>query len=163
MTAVPASRLLRLLNVQHVITDKGFDVWRDGVYYDLELSTRIAPGEAITLTATDRLEATALGVFSHLEDGATVPEGTVVGTVNVVDDAGVASQFELRAGEETADGRWTVGAPRPAGRSTALAARRGGLGLSGAPAAGTAGHAVQHHRAQHRRDRSRAARRDADR
>ena len=107
LTAVPASRLLRLLNVQHIITDKGFDVWRDGVYYDLELSTRIAPGEAITLTAVDRLEATELGVFSHLEGAATVPAGAVVGAVTVEDGAGIVSRFDLRAGQETADGLWT--------------------------------------------------------
>ena len=106
LTAVPASRLLRLLNVQNVITDKGFDVWRDGVYYDLELSTRIAPGEAITLTAVDRLEATDLGVFSHLEGAALVPDGQVVGEVSVEDGAGLQSSFQLRAGLETADGSW---------------------------------------------------------
>ena len=101
LTAVPASRLLRLLNVQHVITDKGFDVWRDGVYYDLELSTRIAPGAAITLTAGDRLEATEIGVFSHLEGAATVADGQVVAAVSAVDGAGGRSDFELtrRAGD----------------------------------------------------------------
>ena len=44
LEAVPPSRLLRLLGVEHVITDKGFDVWWDDVYYDLELSTRLKPG-----------------------------------------------------------------------------------------------------------------------
>lgn len=107
LTSVPASRLLRLLNVQHVITDKGFDVWRDGVYYDLELSTRIQPGEAITLTAVDRLESTDLGVFSHLEGAATAPDGQIVASVSVVDGAGGRSDFELRAGQETAEGAWT--------------------------------------------------------
>ena len=110
LTAVPASRLLRLLNVQHVITDKGFDVWRDGVYYDLELSTHIAPGEAITLTAVDRLEATELGLFSHLEGAAALPDGQRVGMVSVVDGTGERSQFELRAGQETAEGVWTSNA-----------------------------------------------------
>ena len=114
---MPASRLLRLLNVQHVITDKGFDVWRDGVYYDLELSTRIAPGAAITLTTVDRLEATELGVFSHLEGAATVPDGQVVASVSVVNGAGGRSDFDLLAGQETAEGTWTSHAvhSQPAG------------------------------------------------
>ncbi len=102
LTAVPANRLLRLLNVQHVITDKGFDVWRDGVYYDLELSTRIAPGAAITLTAVDRLEATALGLFSHLEGAATVADGQVVASISVIDGEGGRSEF--RAAGRAADG-----------------------------------------------------------
>ena len=110
LTAVPASRLLRLLNVQHVITDKGYDVWRDGDYYDLELSTRIAPGEAITLTAVDRLEATEIGVFSHLEGAAAAPDGQVVGEVSVAGGAGETARFALRAGQETAEGTWTAGA-----------------------------------------------------
>ena len=55
----PAGRLLRLLDVEHVITDKGFDVWYDGAYYDLELSNRLEPGQAVTIERADRLEATA--------------------------------------------------------------------------------------------------------
>lgn len=107
LTAIPASRLLRLLNVQHVLTDKGFDVWRDGVYYDLELSTRIAPGEVITLTTVDRLEATDLGVFSHLHGATDVPDGQVVAVIDITDDSGRTSQLELRAGQTTAEGVWT--------------------------------------------------------
>ena len=45
LESIPPGRLLRLLGVEHVITDKGFDVWYDGVYYDLELSNRLEPGQ----------------------------------------------------------------------------------------------------------------------
>jgi hypothetical protein len=106
LEAVPPSRLLRLLGVEHIITDKGFDVWRDGVYYDLELSTRLAPGEAVVVQDADRLEATGLGLWSHLAGGATLPDGAPVAEV-LVAGAGGSETLLLRAGVETAAGQWS--------------------------------------------------------
>ncbi|HSN74392.1 MAG TPA: hypothetical protein VL334_04745, partial [Anaerolineae bacterium] len=106
LEAVPPSRLLRLLGVEHVLTDKGFDVWRDGVYYDLELSTRLAPGEAAVVQEADRLEATGLGLWSHLDGGAALPDGAPVAEV-LVEGAGGSATLLLRAGLETAEGLWS--------------------------------------------------------
>jgi hypothetical protein len=108
LQAVPASRLLRLLGVEHVITDKGFDVWRDDVYYDLELSTRLKPGEAVVIGDAGRLEATGLGLWSHLDGGLALPEGAPVAEV-VVEGAEGSAKLVLRAGLETAEGQWTSG------------------------------------------------------
>jgi hypothetical protein len=107
LSLVPPSRLLRLLNVEHVITDKQSDLWRDGVYFDLELSTRLEPGQEVMLQGVDRLEATHLALFSHLEGAAALEDGQVVGAVDVVDGAGARSQLALRAGQSTAEGHWT--------------------------------------------------------
>lgn len=109
LETVPPSRLLRLLSVEHVITDKTFDVWRDGVYYDLELSTQLQPGQAVEIEDAGRLEATGLGLWSHLAGGAAVPDGTPVAEV-VVEGAGSSETLLLRAGADTAEGQWTSSA-----------------------------------------------------
>ena len=106
-------RLLRLLGVEHVITDKGFDVWYDGAYYDLELSNRLEPGQAVTIERADRLEATALGIFSHLEGADSLPAGTPVAEVRVEGGDGADETFVLQAGADTAEGQWTGAASHP--------------------------------------------------
>jgi hypothetical protein len=106
LQAVPASRLLRLLGVEHVITDKGFDVWWGDVYYDLELSTRLKPGDAVVIQEADRLEATGLGLWSHLDGGVALPDGAPVAEV-LVEGASGSAKLVLRAGMETAEGEWS--------------------------------------------------------
>ncbi|MDW8317259.1 MAG: YfhO family protein [Anaerolineae bacterium] len=108
---VPPPRLLRLLGVEHVITDKVFDVWLDDVYYDLQLSRRLAAAdEAVSIAADGRLEATAIGLFTHLEGAADLPDGTPVAEVTVEDPAGRRRAFTLRAGQDTAEGAWSSAA-----------------------------------------------------
>lgn len=107
---VPASRLLRLLNVEHVITDKVFDVWQDGIYYDLQLRSRLAPGEAVSVDSAGRLESTAVGLFTHLEGAAGLAAGTPVAEVLVAQPDGQSLRFQLLAGEDTAEGLWTEAA-----------------------------------------------------
>ena len=46
---IPDGRLLDLTGVRFVITDKQHDLWAEGVYYDLQLSARIEPGQALAL------------------------------------------------------------------------------------------------------------------
>ncbi len=111
--SVPSGRLLRLLGVEHVITDKGFDVWHDGVYYDLELSSRLEPGQVATIKRADRLQATALGIFSHLENADSLPVGTPVAEIRVEGGDGTEQSFVLRAGVDTAEGQWTTAASHP--------------------------------------------------
>lgn len=112
LQAVPSSRLLRLLGVEHVITDKTFDLWWDDVYYDLELSTRLAPGQAVAVLEADRLEATGLGLWSHLEGGAALPAGALVAEVRVEGAQG-SETLLLRAGQETAEGQWSTAVDHP--------------------------------------------------
>ena len=104
LESIPPGRLLRLLGVEHVITDKGFDVWYDGAYYDLELSNRLESGQSVTIERADRLEATALGIFSHLEGAdsltarAPVAELTVVGPDREDEDLALPAGADLAAG-----------------------------------------------------------------
>ncbi len=108
LQSAPPSRLLRLLGVEHLVTDKGFDVWWDGIYYDLELSTRLKPGQSVVVQEADRLDATGLGLWSHLAGGGELPDGAPVAEV-LVEGAGGSETLLLRAGQETAEGQWGGG------------------------------------------------------
>ncbi len=113
---VPPARLLSLLNVKYVITDKTQDVWIDDVFYDLE---HTVPLGDVTLVDLPGFEATQLGIVSYLtgtldlEDGTPVAEVTLTGTVG---GEGTSSKTEaathritLRAGEHTAEGIYSAG------------------------------------------------------
>jgi hypothetical protein len=100
LTAIPEGRWLSLFNVRYVITDKLRDAWIDDVFYDLQFGARLSRGETAAVAEVPRFEATALGVISHLEQGASLPEGASVGLVNVGFADGDVRSFELRAGEE---------------------------------------------------------------
>ena len=104
LTAIPAGRWLNLFNVRHVITDKLYDAWLDDVFYDLQFSAQLARGEAAAVAHVPRFEATALGLVSYLRGGAALPDGTPVGLVEVGFGDGVTRTFELRAGQDTAEG-----------------------------------------------------------
>ncbi|MDY6874891.1 MAG: YfhO family protein [Chloroflexota bacterium] len=104
LTAIPDGRWLSLFNVRHVISDKLHDAWLDGVFYDLQFGAQLARGEVAAVAHVPRFEATALGLVSYLRGGAALPDGTVVGHVNVGFSDGLTRTFELRAGQHTAEG-----------------------------------------------------------
>jgi hypothetical protein len=101
LRTVPPARLLSLLNVKYVITDKLQDVWLDDVFYDLEHTTPL--GE-VTLSALPNFEATHLGVVSHLSGAEQVPDGLPVARVTVTSTAGVVVAETLYSGQHTAEG-----------------------------------------------------------
>ncbi len=43
VTRIPPTRLLNLVHVQYVITDKVTDLWRDGIYYDRQVGATLGP------------------------------------------------------------------------------------------------------------------------
>ena len=109
---VPPARLLSLLNVKYILTDKTQDVWIDGVFYDLE---HTVPLGRVTLEELPALESTHLGVVSYLTGtaglaaGQPVVDGTPVAQVVVTGTEGTVFSAELRAGEHTAEGRYEPG------------------------------------------------------
>jgi hypothetical protein len=109
---VPPARLLSLLNVKYVITDKTQDVWIDGVFYDLE---HTVPLGQLTLDDLPAFETTHLGVVSYLTGtaqitgGEPVSNGTPVAEITLTDAEGSRISLVLRAGEHTAEGRYEAG------------------------------------------------------
>lgn len=110
---VPDGRLLSMLDVRHIITDKVYDVWIDDVFYDLEHRAVLGAGatEQIELTDLADFDATALGVVSYLEGGETIENGEPVAEVTIVDQDGQAHSRLLRAGVDTAEGEYAARQP----------------------------------------------------
>ena len=98
---VPPARLLAMLNVKYVITDKTQDAWIDDVFYDLE---HTVPLGELTLSDLPEFASTNLGVVSYLSGAADVDDGTPVAEVTVRDPEGNTVTRTLRAGEDTAEG-----------------------------------------------------------
>ncbi|MFQ5812151.1 MAG: YfhO family protein [Anaerolineae bacterium] len=116
LTEIPSSRLLSLLNVKYVITDKVHDVWVDDVYYDLSHEAVLGFGAASQVQMTELLAelpafaATSLGLISHLEGAQDLANGVPVALVMVTDELGAVQSCLLRAGIETAEGKYARGA-----------------------------------------------------
>ena len=110
---VPESRLLSLLNVKDIITDKVYDVWIDDVFYDLQFTSRLSQTGTPAIQTNDipPYPATGLGAISYLQGGASLPDGTPVAEIVTVDDRGQESRFVLRAGKETAEGEYGTAGP----------------------------------------------------
>jgi hypothetical protein len=107
---MPSSRVLNLSNVKYVMTDKTYDLWVDGAYYDLGQQAVLGgtgPRELV-LHDLPSFQATALGVVSYLVEAEDVAQGSVVAEITVEDDAGHGQSFELRAGEDTAQGEYST-------------------------------------------------------
>ena len=109
LTQVPPARLLALLNVKYVITDKVYDVWIDDVFYDLEFQAVLGEDAAPEMTIGDlpSLAATSVGLVSYLEGGSNLPNGTPVAEVLITDAGGREQRHVLRAGTDTAEGLYT--------------------------------------------------------
>ncbi|MFN2226015.1 MAG: hypothetical protein ACK2UY_06900, partial [Anaerolineae bacterium] len=104
---VPPARLLSLLNVKYVITDKTQDVWIDGTFYDLE---HTVPLGRLTLRDLPAFETTHLGVVSYLTGTVDIPNGTPVARLTITGTQGTVVTAELRTGEHTAEGHYQAGA-----------------------------------------------------
>ncbi len=118
LRSVPDARLLDLTGVRYVVTDKQRDLWADDVYYDLELPTRLAPGQALTLdlAAYPRFVATALGVVA---EGAVGQAGARIELTVEATDAPTASlklPVESQGGQTPAPARLRLPGPLTPGR-----------------------------------------------
>jgi hypothetical protein len=105
LRAMPEARWLDLFNVRYVIADKIFDVWVDGVYYDLGLGLTLRPNDTRSYALTGPLdfEATGIGVISYLREGASLPDDTPIAELNAIDTRGNQHTFVMRAGRATAE------------------------------------------------------------
>ena len=92
---VPESRLLSLLGVKYVVTDKVYDVWIDDVFYDLQFTSRLSQDGTREVETDDipPYPATGLGVISYLRGAADLPDGTPVAEIIAEDDRGRESRW----------------------------------------------------------------------
>lgn len=110
---VPPGRLLSLLNTRWIITDKVFDVWINDIFYDLQFPARLAPGETVATTDIPAFPATAIGLVSHLERAANLPDQTPVAEVTLTFAGNTRQTIVLKAGADTAEGSYPAGAAHP--------------------------------------------------
>ncbi|MFQ5613070.1 MAG: YfhO family protein [Anaerolineae bacterium] len=116
---VPPGRLLSLLGVRHIVTDKVYDVWIDDIFYDLQFSARLGGTgpHAIRTEIVPDFPATAVGLVSYLEGGASLPDGAPVAEVIVTTGEGRQHRFVLRAGIDTAEGKYPPNAAHARARA----------------------------------------------
>ncbi|MBN1219216.1 MAG: YfhO family protein [Anaerolineae bacterium] len=110
---VPPGRLLSLLNARWIITDKVFDAWIDGIFYDLQFPAYLSLGQTITTTDIPDFPATAIGLVSQLDGAAHLPVGTAVAELTLTFANGPAETFTLDAGVDTAEGYYSPDAAHP--------------------------------------------------
>lgn len=87
VTRVPDTRLLGMLHVQYVITDKVHDLWFEGIYYDRQLGATLdANRPTLTVEPSPAFPATELHLIATLEaelpadaDNRTVLQVTLEG------------------------------------------------------------------------------------
>ena len=102
---IPDARLLSLFGVCHVIADKQFDVWYDDVYYDLAFGEALTADDPhISITGLPTFSATHVGIVSHLQGAAALPDGAVVAELVATYRDGSEARLPIRAGVETAVG-----------------------------------------------------------
>ncbi len=108
LTEIPDGRLLGAFGVKYIIADKAYDIWRDGVYYDLSHRAALQPGQSTeaTLGLGQDFPADALGIVSYLDGMAGVPDGTPVAEVRLEFADGEQQRLTLAAGRDTSEGRY---------------------------------------------------------
>ena len=105
LRSVPDARLLSLLGVCYVITDKDFDAWVDGVYYDLAFGEALTPTQPdLQISPLPLFPVTSIGLISYLQGGAALSDGEPVAELFVSFADGRQERHLLRAGEHTAEG-----------------------------------------------------------
>jgi len=92
---VPENRLLSLLGVRHVVTDKVFDVWLDNIFYDLQFPAWLNPNTTPEAWTRDipNFPATAIGLVYHTPKTAGLVAEMVARYAS-----GLEKRFEIEAG-----------------------------------------------------------------
>jgi hypothetical protein len=108
---IPDGRLLDLVGVRFIISDKQNDLWTDDVYYDLEQAAVLGPGETIAfdLSAYPSFSATDLAVVSHIT--WEVRDGVPVAVIGLASESDGVIQLDFGAPADTC---WAQDAHEPA-------------------------------------------------
>ncbi len=105
LVTVPDARWLDLFNVRYIIADKNFDVWVDGIFYDLGLGLNLNAGDhdAHSIDVPNDFVASGIGVISYLRGGANIANDTPLAEWLATDASSQVHRFTLRAGIETSE------------------------------------------------------------
>lgn len=101
---MPDSRLLAMLNVAYVVTDKVRDLWFEDVFYDRQIGADLRRlSEPLVIEAPLPLSATHVDLIGFLDDDApslaAVAESTLpIAWLDVVDVTGASERIELTGG-----------------------------------------------------------------
>lgn len=116
--AIPPNRILDLLNIGTLITDKTGDAWIEGIYYDLQHTVMLSPtAPLLELSDLPPFEATALGIIAQT-DGIGEQATPPVARLSLRFADGREETFELSPhnvslsaseGEAVTRLRWIVG------------------------------------------------------
>lgn len=94
---VPDARLLGLLNVQYLMTDKVRDLWFEDVYYDRQIGARLDVQTAsVTIEVPTRFEATHLDLIGAFEGDARSDESQIIAHITVDEGNGLPLRLTLR-------------------------------------------------------------------
>ncbi|MEM7348046.1 MAG: YfhO family protein, partial [Chloroflexota bacterium] len=104
---VPAGDLLSLLNTRWIVTDKVFDAWIEGVFYDLQFPAPLSAGQTVSTQQIPEFPTTALGLVSHLKGSNDLVNGTPVADVTITFSTGAQQTFSLKSGVDSAEGVYT--------------------------------------------------------
>lgn len=99
---MPDSRLLAMLNVAYVITDKVRDLWFEGVFYDRQIGADLRRvNGALTIEAPLPFEATHVDLIGYVAGDATALAGALrtVAWLDVVARDGDVQRIALTAGD----------------------------------------------------------------
>lgn len=107
LTEIPDGRLLGAFGVKYIIADKAYDIWHDGVYYDLSHRAVLRPGDRVeaTLGLGADFPADAVGIVSYLDAMASLPDGSPVADITLEFADGSRQRIALVAGRHTAEGQ----------------------------------------------------------
>lgn len=96
LDSIPDLRLLGMLNVEYVITDKIGDAWIDDVYYDLSFTHAVSPD--LTLRVERPFVATAVGLIARLEGLSGAP-GQPLAELILSDASGRRHRLDILGGQ----------------------------------------------------------------
>lgn len=108
LTEIPDGRLLGAFGVKYIIADKAYDIWRDGVYYDLSHRAALGAGSQTEawLGLGENFVADAVGVVSYLDGMAAAPDGMPVAEITLEFADGRQQRLTMAVGRDTAEGRY---------------------------------------------------------
>ncbi len=75
VTDTPANWLLNITNTRWLLTDKVDDIWRDDVFYALQVQVALPRGAATTMAVKPTFQATAVGLVFSAPSAASAPLG----------------------------------------------------------------------------------------